>query len=86
MQHGWFDHDAHKQEKCTSCHEAGKSTTSADLLLPGIKDCRTCHLGEDAAKAKVPSTCAMCHGYHTSGQGTADASDRRRKSRKGTKG
>jgi hypothetical protein len=86
MQHGWFDHDAHKQEKCTSCHEAEKSTTSADLLLPGIKDCRTCHLGEDAAKAEVPSTCAMCHGYHTSGQGTADTSDRRRKSRKGAKG
>jgi len=67
MRHGWFDHRAHKQEKCSSCHAAETSTTSADLLLPGIKDCRTCHLGEDAAKAKVPSGCAMCHSYHTSG-------------------
>jgi len=76
MQHGWFDHSAHKQEKCVSCHAARTSTSSSDLLLPGIKNCRTCHLGEDATKAKVPSGCAMCHGYHTSGQGTADAFDR----------
>lgn len=86
MQHGWFDHAAHKQEKCTSCHEAQNSTTSADLLLPGIKDCRTCHLGEDAAKAKVPSTCAMCHGYHTSNQGTARASGSGKKARRNEKG
>jgi hypothetical protein len=64
MQQGWFDHNAHKQEKCTSCHMAEKSSSSADLLLPGIKSCRTCHLGEDAANAEVPSGCAMCHSYH----------------------
>jgi len=64
MQQGWFDHKAHKGEKCTSCHLAEKSASSADLLLPGIKSCRSCHLGEDAAKAKVPSGCAMCHSYH----------------------
>lgn len=86
MQHGWFDHDAHKQEKCTSCHGAQNSTTSADLLLPGIKDCRTCHLGEEAAKAEVPSTCVMCHGYHTSGQGTADAAGRKKKSMRKNQG
>jgi hypothetical protein len=64
MQQGWFDHKAHKQEKCTSCHAADKSTTSADVMLPGVKSCRTCHLGEDASDAKVPSGCAMCHSYH----------------------
>jgi len=64
MHHGWFDHKAHRQEKCTSCHLAEKSGSSSDLLLPGIKDCRTCHLGEDSAKAAVPSSCAMCHSYH----------------------
>jgi hypothetical protein len=76
MPHGWFDHSAHKREKCTACHEATTSTTSADLLLPGIKTCRTCHLGEDARNAKVPSSCSMCHGYHLPGLGVADASDR----------
>ena len=81
MDHGWFDHEAHKQEKCTSCHAAEKSTTSSDVLLPGIKDCRTCHLGEDSAKADVPSSCAMCHGYHTTAQGSQEtaASDKNKK-------
>jgi hypothetical protein len=64
MPGGWFDHKAHRQEKCTSCHAAEKSTTSADLLLPPIGQCRTCHLGEAASRAQVPSGCAMCHGYH----------------------
>lgn len=64
MDQGWFDHNAHKQEKCTSCHLADKSSSSSDLLLPGIKDCRTCHLGENAKNAEVPSGCAMCHSYH----------------------
>jgi predicted Zn-ribbon and HTH transcriptional regulator len=62
--HGWFDHDAHKQEQCSSCHAADKSSTSADLLLPGIAQCRDCHQGESARKAEVPSSCAMCHSYH----------------------
>jgi predicted CXXCH cytochrome family protein len=62
--HGWFSHEAHKQEKCTSCHAAATSKSSSDLLLPGISKCRDCHLGEDSRKAKVPSGCAMCHSYH----------------------
>jgi hypothetical protein len=64
MANGWFDHKAHAQEKCSTCHAADKSESSADLLLPGLKQCRTCHLGESAAQAKVPSGCAMCHAYH----------------------
>jgi hypothetical protein len=64
MADGWFNHKAHAQENCTSCHAAEKSTTSSDLLLPKLAQCRTCHLGEDAPKAPVPSGCAMCHGYH----------------------
>lgn len=70
--HGWFDHAAHKQEKCTTCHAAASSTSASDVLLPGLKTCRTCHLGEDAPKTKVPSSCAMCHGYHITETGSAD--------------
>jgi hypothetical protein len=62
--HGWFDHEDHKQEQCTSCHAAETSDASSDLLLPGIAQCRTCHEGESARKAEVPSSCAMCHSYH----------------------
>jgi hypothetical protein len=64
MAGGWFSHKAHAQETCTSCHAAKTSTSASDLLLPGIGQCRTCHLGEGARQAKVPSGCAMCHGYH----------------------
>jgi len=63
MMHGWFDHAAHKTEKCEACHTARQSASAQDLLLPGIKTCRTCHGGESAA-APVPSSCAMCHSYH----------------------
>lgn len=75
MFHGWFDHDAHKtlvmpdgstlagQQACASCHAAPQSNAASDLLLPGIKTCRTCHGGETSS-AKVPSSCAMCHSYH----------------------
>ena len=66
--HGWFSHAAHKQEQCASCHGVERSQSAGDLLLPGIKTCRTCHQGEDAAAPKVPSGCAMCHNYHVSGQ------------------
>lgn len=62
--HGWFDHEDHKQEQCTSCHAAETSDSAADLLLPGIAQCRDCHQGESATQAEVPSGCAMCHSYH----------------------
>lgn len=61
---GKFDHEDHKQEPCASCHKASTSGAASDVLLPGIETCRSCHLGEDAARAKVPSGCVMCHSYH----------------------
>ena len=62
--HGWFDHEDHKDEDCTSCHAADTSDASSDLLLPRIAQCRECHEGESARAAEVPSGCAMCHSYH----------------------
>jgi Cytochrome c7 and related cytochrome c len=61
---GGFDHGAHRQEKCSTCHKASASRASTDLLLPDLASCRECHQGEDAVKAEVPSSCAMCHSYH----------------------
>lgn len=60
---GWFDHDAHRQEKCESCHGAQRSAKADDLLLPDLKSCRTCHGGE-GSRAKVATGCALCHNYH----------------------
>lgn len=71
---GFFNHEAHKKEKCTDCHAAGTSKVASDLLIPDLKSCRDCHLGATAVKTKkiVPSDCAMCHAYHLpSGQWSA---------------
>ena len=64
FQHGWFDHNAHEQEDCTTCHAAETSSDASDLLMPGIAVCRDCHEGESVKEAEVPSSCAMCHSYH----------------------
>ncbi len=69
MKKGWFDHAAHKEETCESCHAATTSSKATDLLLPGIANCRTCHVGENGGKLKpvkdpVASSCALCHDYH----------------------
>ncbi len=69
MLNGWFDHQAHEQEDCTSCHAAEDSDAASDLLLPNLASCQTCHEGEAAREAEVPSGCAMCHSYHPPAQG-----------------
>lgn len=66
---GHFDHAAHGDDvaECSDCHDAGNSGEATDLLIPNVESCRDCHLGETAAKTEeiTPSSCAMCHGYHT---------------------
>ena len=64
MLHGWFDHRAHRQEDCATCHAADTSAQATDLLLPDLASCRECHGGEQSRVAEVPSSCAMCHSYH----------------------
>ena len=61
-----FDHGAHEEVSCESCHEkTRKSTETRDVLLPHIKVCRECHM-QDASPGFVESPCAMCHAYHVS--------------------
>ncbi len=71
MIHGWFDHKAHVQEDCASCHAADTSARATDLLLPNLASCRDCHEGEASRTAEVPSGCAMCHSYHPPGSTSA---------------
>ncbi len=66
-----FDHDKHKTQECTDCHDAEKSEHSEDVLLKGIASCRGCH-GGAGVKNKVASTCIDCHGFHTSPSLTMD--------------
>lgn len=61
-----FDHGAHGEISCESCHEkVRKSTETRDVLLPSIKSCRECHAGENRS-GFVTSDCVQCHAYHKS--------------------
>ena len=77
---GWFDHRAHATESCLSCHNAAKSGDARDVDIPGIANCRTCHVGENggriAKKAQVASSCATCHVYHRDDRRGATAAQR----------
>ena len=73
LQKGWFDHDAHRETECADCHTAAPSSkASTDLLVPGLRQCRDCHVGEGGARlvkveTATESPCAMCHEYHSDG-------------------
>jgi predicted CXXCH cytochrome family protein len=43
-----FSHDSHKNMQCLGCHEAEYSDVAADVLMPDIGSCRSCHGGEEA--------------------------------------
>jgi predicted CXXCH cytochrome family protein len=64
-----FNHAAHHGAKCTACHhQAERSDSSSDVLMPGIKDCRSCHGGNND-HARLASDCTMCHRLHIGGRG-----------------
>ena len=62
MLHANFDHSQHGLVDCASCHAlATTSQASADVLLPGIATCRSCHKpGVEAAESR----CFECHTFH----------------------
>jgi hypothetical protein len=63
--HGQFHHAKHESMKCEQCHQAGESSKTSDLLLPGIADCRKCHGSNPTSIASdVSAECVMCHDYH----------------------
>ena len=57
-----FDHSAHQLVACAECHGSAKtSKATADILLPGIATCQTCHRD---ARASASANCSECHVYH----------------------
>jgi hypothetical protein len=55
-----FSHDAHRSMDCLDCHaNIPSSTKTADVNLPDVKTCQTCHRPEHAE-----SQCFECHVYH----------------------
>ncbi len=59
-----FSHRQHTNSECSVCHNVTVSKKSADINLPDINTCRTCHAGAKAERNKVTSTCESCHGFH----------------------
>ena len=55
-----FNHATHANISCTQCHDAIHSKDTADILLPAIATCATCH----SPRGGVVDTCATCHFYH----------------------
>ena len=59
-----FDHASHiAGQQCGDCHAAISSEQSSDVLMPGIEQCRDCHV------KNLASTCMTCHGLHLVGAG-----------------
>jgi predicted CXXCH cytochrome family protein len=62
-----FAHAAHASTKCIGCHAAAESQKAEDIAMPGIADCRECHVGSRPVLGKVTSDCATCHKFHGGG-------------------
>jgi hypothetical protein len=65
FEHAEFNHDSHRLLTCTACHErTPESRQTADILLPGIASCRSCHEDSGARHDAANGRCSECHSYH----------------------
>ncbi len=69
FKHARFNHAAHKAVDCRACHDkAAGSESAADVLVPGIENCRECHAPRkqtaNGPVGGVRHDCVECHGYH----------------------
>ncbi len=74
-----FTHAKHVDSACSDCHEAAKSGSSADVLMPRIESCQACHGGQGADN-KVPSPCVDCHKFHRQDVGPMRPADGKHRS------
>jgi hypothetical protein len=65
LPHAEFDHDAHRLLKCDACHANSRtSQDTAEVLVPGIDSCRTCHKQAGPQADAADGRCSECHRYH----------------------
>lgn len=63
--HAEFSHDSHRLLTCTACHNrTPESRKTADILLPGIASCRSCHEDRGPQHDAAGGRCSECHAYH----------------------
>ncbi|HTZ95057.1 MAG TPA: hypothetical protein VMB18_01585 [Terriglobales bacterium] len=65
LPHADFDHSAHRMLTCISCHtRTPDSKETADILVPGIASCRSCHQDRGVRHDAASARCSECHSYH----------------------
>jgi hypothetical protein len=57
---GSFHHLSHQSVACSSCHNVAESHQTADVLLPSVRTCASCH----NPKTAPGESCILCHDYH----------------------
>jgi len=63
--HADFSHNSHRLLTCVACHNRiPDSRDTADILLPGIASCRSCHQQQGAKHDAASGNCSECHSYH----------------------
>lgn len=62
-----FAHRQHTTQECKKCHDVAKSKSSADVAIPDLANCQSCHAGSAPEKDKAVGTCETCHGFHVGG-------------------
>lgn len=81
MPRGAFDHSVPEHGgpgqskaggfKCADCHKAAASERSADVLIPDLAKCASCHGKTEAqTKAADDADCTTCHSFHAPGKAT----------------
>ena len=65
LPHSLFSHQPHRSLDCAACHvKAGTSQKTADVLIPGIESCQSCHNGDPKQVGRSENSCFLCHQYH----------------------
>lgn len=63
--HAEFSHGSHRLLTCTACHDrTPESRKTADILIPGIASCRSCHEDNGPQHDAASGRCSECHAYH----------------------
>ncbi len=60
MIHSAFNHAKHAAMACTDCHAAESSIATADIIMPTLQSCVSCH----SPQGNVSDSCVTCHTYH----------------------
>ncbi len=63
MPRAHFDHSKHTSVECAKCHQAARSSDTADIIMPSKASCVECH----SPKGRMSSDCVLCHSYHQDG-------------------